>query len=87
MSAVSAEYATHARRAAAYVAHANAQRTDGMVAILEDIGPDFHAFFSFAAALAQIAVEAMRDASHGDVELVEQRLQMIAALASIEEVS
>jgi hypothetical protein len=83
---VSAEYATHARRAAAYVAHANRQNTDGMVAILEDIGPDFHSFFAFVNAVAQIAVEAMRDASHGDVALVEQRLQMIAALASIEEV-
>jgi hypothetical protein len=83
---VSAEYATSARRAAAYIAHANRERTEGMVAILEDIGPDFHSFFAFAAAVAQIAVEAMREASHGDAELVEQRLQMIAALASIDEV-
>jgi hypothetical protein len=86
MSAISAEYATHARRAAAYVAHANRERTEGMVAILEDIGPDFHSFFAFAAAVAQIAVEAMREASHGDIELVEQRLQAIAALASVDEV-
>lgn len=84
---VSAEYATHARRAAAYIAHANRERTEGMVAILEDIGPDFHAFFAFAAAVAQIAVEAMRDASHGDLDLVEQRLQTVAALASIDEVA
>jgi hypothetical protein len=83
----SAEYATHARRAAAYVAHANAQRTEGMVAILEDIGPDFHAFFAFAAAVAQIAVEAMRECSYNDLGVVEQRLQMIAALASRDEVA
>jgi len=87
MSAVSAEYATHARRAAAYVAHANAQRTEGMVAILEDIGPDFHAFFAFAAAVAQIAVEAMRECSYNDINLVDERLQRIAMLACIDEVA
>jgi hypothetical protein len=86
MSAVSAEYATHARRAAAYVAHANRQNTDGMVCVLEDIGPDFHAFFAFAAAVAQIAVEAMRECSYNDLGVVEQRLQRIAMLASIDEV-
>ena len=87
MSAISAEYATHARRAAAYVAHMNAERTEGMVAILEDIGPDFHAFFSFAAALAAIAVQAMRECSYNDINLVDERLQRIAMLACIDEVA
>jgi hypothetical protein len=87
VSRVSAECATHARRAAAYVAHANRQNTDGMVCILEDIGPDFHALFSFAAAVAQIAVEAMRECSYHDINLVDERLQRIAMLASVDEVA
>jgi hypothetical protein len=84
---MSAEYATHARRAAAYVAHTNMQRTEGMVAILEDIGPDYHALFSFCAAVARIAVEGMRESSYHDINLVDERLQRIAMLASIEEVA
>jgi hypothetical protein len=87
MSRVSAEAATHARRAAAYVAHTNMQRTEGMAAILDDIGPDNHALFSFAAAVSQIAVEAMRECSYNDINLVDERLQRIAMLASIDEVA